>query len=306
MSTFLITSATGRQGASTARLLLAKGAKVNALVRDPSSPASLALQSLGATLFKGGFDDVDVITAAIQGVNGVFLNTFPDFTDPNAETRAAETFVVAARAAGTVTSFVISTVYGANSYADWGEFKADFPLLAQYYTSKAGVEKVIRASGFTYTILRPGWLMHNYIGGATAYHFPQYPTERVLVVSYPPDFRIDHLDADDVGQFAAAALLDPARFSGKELDLVNEWLTFDEVAAHLSKAIGTEVKVQFRTEAETVEARKVLPTIEGQLWKPKHGKSVASLAEYGFRLTTFAEFLEREKSAIRKTVGIEA
>ncbi|KAJ7778319.1 NAD dependent epimerase/dehydratase [Mycena metata] len=306
MSVFLVTCATGRQGASTARLLLAKGAKVNALVRDPTSPAALALQSLGATLFKGDFNDVAAITSAIQGVNGVFLNTFPDFTDPNGETRAAETFVAAARATGTVTSFVVSTVFYTNTFADWGEIKADFPFLAQYFASKAGVEKVIRASGFTYTILRPGWLMHNYIGAGPAYHFPQYPTERVLVVSFPRDYRMDHLDADDVGQFAAAALLEPARFSGKEIDLVNEWLTCDEVAAHLSKAIGTEVKVQYRNETETAEARKVLPTVEGQIFKPKHAKSVPSLAEYGFRLTTFAEFLEREKTAIRKTVGIKA
>ncbi|KAJ7185632.1 NAD dependent epimerase/dehydratase [Mycena filopes] len=307
MSTFLITTATGRQGTATARLLLAQGAKVNALVRDPTSPPSLALEAMGATLFKGGFDDVTVITEAIQGVTGVFLNTFPNLADPNAETRAAETFVTAARAAGTVTSFVVSTVFNANLYADWGEIKEEYPFLSLYYSSKAGVERVIRASGFTYTILRPGWLMHNYIGKAPSYHFPQYPTERVLTVSFPRDFRMDHLDADDVGQFAAAALLDPARFAGKELDLVNEWLTLEEVAAELSKAIGTEVKVKFRTEAETVEARKGLPTVEMQLWRPttKHVNNAAELAEYGFRLTTFAEFVQREKTAIRKTVEIE-
>ncbi|KAF9037830.1 NAD dependent epimerase/dehydratase [Hymenopellis radicata] len=308
MPTFLITSATGRQGASTARILLAQGAQVHALVRDTTSPASIALQSLGATLFGGGFDDVASITAAIQGVSGVFLNTFPDFTDPHGEARVAETFVVAARAAGTVKSFVVSTVYKTGLYADWSEKKSEIPFLSQYYGSKAGVEKAIRASGFAYTILRPGWLMHNYIGAGTAFHFPEYPSERVLTVSFPRDWRMEHFDADDVGQFAAAALLDPARFAGKELELVNEKLTFEEIAALLSQAVGAEVKVKYRTEEETKEARKVLPTVEGQIWAPTigHPSDASKLAEYGFRLTTLREFLEREKSAIRKTVGIEA
>ncbi|KAJ7078075.1 NAD dependent epimerase/dehydratase [Mycena epipterygia] len=309
MPTFLITSATGRQGTSTARLLLAKGAKVHALVRDTSSPASLALQSMGATLFKGNFDDVPAITAAMEGVTGVFLNTFPKIGDPTGEPRDAETFVAAARAAGTVTSFVVSTVCNAGR-DDWDTLKPDFPFLATYYSSKSGVEKVVRASGFTYTILRPGWLMHNYIAPGPAYHFPEFMSARVLTVSYPRDFRMEHLDAADVGQFAAAALLDPLRFAGHEIELANERLTFDEIAAHLSEAVGAEVKVKYRTEEETAEARKTLPTVEMQLWAAKVGRfqdaDQTKVAQYGFRLTTFKEFLEREKSAIKKTVGLEA
>ncbi|KAJ7822262.1 NAD dependent epimerase/dehydratase [Mycena olivaceomarginata] len=285
-NTYLITTATGRQGTSTARLLLAQGAQVHALVRDLTSPASLTLKSLGATLFKGGFDDVPAITAAIQGVTGVFLNTFPNFADPNGEARDAETLT--------------------DALEDWSTLKGEFPFLAQYYASKAGVERVVRTSGFTYTILRPGWLNHNYIGAGVEYHFPEYAKERVLTVSSPRGWRMEHLDADDVGQFAAAALLDPGRFAGKELDLVNELLTFEEIAAHLGEALGAEVKVKYRTAEETAEARKALPTIERQLWGPTTAPGDGSkLAEYGFRLTTLKEFLEREKSAIRKTVGIE-
>ncbi|KAJ7078077.1 NAD dependent epimerase/dehydratase [Mycena epipterygia] len=310
MPTFLITSATGRQGSSTARLLLVKGAKVHALVRDTSSPASLALHSMGATLFKGEFDDVPAITAAMEGVTGVFLNTFPNGADPTGEPRHAETIVAAARAAGTVTSFVVSTVANAGRDEDWGALKADFPFLAGYYTSKSGVEKVVRASGFTYTILRPGWLMHNFIAPAPAYQFPEYMSTRVLTASYPRDFPMEYLDGADVGQFAAAALLDPARFAGHEIELANERLTLEEIAVYLSEAVGAEVTVKYRTEEETAEARKTLPLVEMQLWAPKIGlfqdADLAKVAQYGFHLTTFKEFLEREKSAIRKTVGLEA
>ncbi|KAJ7505539.1 NAD dependent epimerase/dehydratase [Mycena galericulata] len=304
MPRFLITTATGVQGTSTARLLLAKGAEVNALVRDPTSKASLRLQTMGATLFKGDFDDVPAITAAMQGVTGVFLNTFPSEAR---EARQAETVVAAARAAGTVQSFVVSTSYRANLLPDWDVVKADFPFLAQYFSSKAGVEHVIRAAGFTYTILRPGWLMSNFIGGGPAYQFPEYISARVMTVSYPRDFRQGYFDPADVGKFAAAALLDPARFAGVELNLVYEWLTSEEIAAHLSAAIGKEVTVKYRTEQETAEAMKTLGTTQIQVWEPtaKPVVDTAKLADYGFRLGTFKEFLEREKSAIRETVGVK-
>jgi hypothetical protein len=89
--------------------------------------------------------------------------------------------------------------------------------------------------------------------------------------------------------------LDRGRFAGKELDLVNELLTFEEIAAHLGEVL--EAKVKYGTAEETAESRKVLPTIGRQLWRPKTAPGDASkLAEYGFRLTTLKKFLEREKS----------
>ncbi|KAJ7867711.1 hypothetical protein B0H14DRAFT_3861686 [Mycena olivaceomarginata] len=93
----------------------------------------------------------------------------------------------------------------------------------------------------------------------------------------------------------AYTLLDPGRFAGKELDLVNELLTFEEIAAHLGKVLEAEVKVKYRTAEETAESRSA--AIGRQLWRPTTAPGDASkLAEYEFRLTTLKEFLEREKS----------
>ncbi|KAJ7790711.1 NAD dependent epimerase/dehydratase [Mycena olivaceomarginata] len=287
MPTFLITSATGCQGNSTACLLLSQGAQVNALVRDLSSPGALELQSIGVTLFKGGFKDVPAIAAAIKGVAGVFLNTFPNLADPAAQTRAAETFVAAARAEGTVTFFVVSATY-----------------------RKKHVRRLSRrASSFGYTILRPGSLMQNFIAPSPAYNYPEYIPSRVLTVSYTPGSKSAQLDAANVGQFAAAALLHPARFAGAEVDLVYEALTFDDIAAVLSAVLGVEVKVKYRTEEDTAEARKKSPTVEMQLGRQDASETIeanrAKLARYRFRLTSFREFLEREKGAIRNTVALD-
>ncbi|KAJ7791424.1 hypothetical protein B0H14DRAFT_2624971 [Mycena olivaceomarginata] len=260
MPTFLITSATDCQGNSTVCLLLSQGAQVNALVRDLSSPGALELQSIGVTLFKGGFEDVPAIAAAIKGIVGVFLNTFPNLADPAAETRAAETFVAAARAEGTVTFFVVATTYRKNTDAASVD-KAALPFLAVYYTSKTGVE------------LR-GSLMQNFIAPSPAYNYPEYIPSRVLTVSYMPGFKSALLDAANVGQFAAAALLDPARFAGVEVDLVYEALTFDDIAAVLSGVLGVEVKVKYRTEEDTAEARKKSPTVEMQLGRQDASETI--------------------------------
>ncbi|KAJ7587327.1 NAD dependent epimerase/dehydratase [Mycena floridula] len=304
MSTFLITGATGRQGGSAARILLSKDYKVHALVRDDSSAPAISLKSLGAALFKGELSDATAVTAAMKGVTGVFLNTFPNFTNPNGEAEEAQTCIEAARAAGTVTTIVVSTVFKANCATEIDP--AEFPFLSGYYMSKFGAENVVRESGFAYTILRPSWLMHNYIAIGPMYHFPDYIEKHILTVSYPEDYRLEHLDAADVGKFAAAAFLEPEKFSGKEIDLGYETLTFAEIAQHLSAVTGVEITVKYRTKEETEALKEKMPTLESQLWSLKSKKTIdqKALAEYGIKFTTFNEFLEREKSAVKETIGV--
>ena len=154
--TFLITSASGSQGGSTARELLKQGHKIHALVRDSSSVAAIALQTHGAILFNGDFNDAPSIAAAIEGVDGVFLNTFPDFKDPDGEVRQAQNIVDAAKAAKTVKTVVVSTVHKAAESAELTAPKPEYPFLKYYYARKAGVERVVMEAGFeNWTVLRP-------------------------------------------------------------------------------------------------------------------------------------------------------
>ncbi|KAF7318968.1 NmrA domain-containing protein [Mycena chlorophos] len=306
MPAFLITSATGRQGGSAARILLAQGAQVHALVRDPTSDAARALEKLGARLFKGDLKDGAAVRAATEGVSGVFINTFPDFTNPNGEQQQAETVIAAAKGAGTVQSIVVSTVTGTNAEPDWSKVATQYPFLSQYYGSKAGAEQAVRDSGFKYTVVRPGWLMHNIIGAGVAYHFPDYRTKRVLTVSHTGNgpYTTAVLDAADVGVVVAKVLLDPVEFHGKEMDLEAETLTLEEMASQLTAVLGKEVTVKYRTEAETVEARKTLPTIDYQLWHSSK-TDTSELRKLNLKLTTFKEFLEREKDAVRNSVSLD-
>jgi len=308
---FLVTGATGAQGGATARELLNHGAKVHALVRNTSSPAAQALQSLGAILFQGDFSSLPAISAAMKGVTGVFLNTYPSFTDPAGEILQAQNLVSAALAIGTVTIFVVSTVYKASEQAELTAAKKnEYPFLNYYYERKEGVEKVVREAGFeNWTVLRPDWLDYNYLAPGCAIHFPEYQKEHVLTVSYDRAFKQKHFDPYDVGKFAAAALLRPEGFNGHVIELTGEPLAFDEIAECLSEVSGVQVRARFRTEEETAEllASKTLPVLERQLWAREFSLEYDpnALDKYGIKLGTLTEYLERERGKLLKTLGVD-
>ena len=71
-SFILVFGATGQQGGSVARALINKGWPVRVMVRNPSSPASLALRDAGAEMVAGNFDDIEAMRGAMTGAYGVF------------------------------------------------------------------------------------------------------------------------------------------------------------------------------------------------------------------------------------------
>ena len=95
--TVLVTGATGKQGFATARHLLAARAQVHALVRNPSSPASLELAQLGAKICPGTFDDLDSLKVVATGTTAVFLNVMPTLKEPELELHHAKNIIQAAR-----------------------------------------------------------------------------------------------------------------------------------------------------------------------------------------------------------------
>ncbi|KJJ35955.1 NAD dependent epimerase/dehydratase [Aspergillus flavus AF70] len=303
--TVLVTGATGYQGFGTARHLLAAGIQVNALVRDPSKPKALELEQLGAKLCVGTFDDPDSLRAAAQGTLAVFLNVMPTIPDFSSELQHAKNVVNAAKEAGTVTSIIYSSVTMTGKHETFPGWGADYPM-AWYWTSKAAIESLVRASGFRYwTILRPAFLMYNYLSPTADHMFPSLPSEHVFRTAYKPDSPMTILDPDDVGKFATAAILDPEMYNQHEIDLGAQALTPDEIARALSQASGKDIKVEFYTADKAASLSSVNPMITAQLWSNDVGYQVdmEALKKYPIKLTTFSEYLHREKCAVQKTFG---
>ncbi|EJD43462.1 NAD dependent epimerase/dehydratase [Auricularia subglabra TFB-10046 SS5] len=304
-SVYLVTGATGNQGGSVARELLRAGQRVHALVRDPSKSQAKELDSLGAVLFVGDHDDAEAITKAAAGVKGIFILPIPSQTDPEAEPKLAQLCVDVARAAGTVESLVLSSAINADKHAQW---LADPEYtMKQYYYSKSAAEEVVRASGIAHwTILRAPWLDQNYIPPHSRFHYPRMHSERKLVTAIGTDKQLAHLDAHDIGRWAAAAFLDPPRFAGKALALAAENLTIGQAARALSKAAGFEITAEVIEPADWLkDTTNPLAPIHAAIatWFNKVGSSIseAELAEvksYGIPLTTFEEFLAKNKDAV--------
>jgi uncharacterized protein YbjT (DUF2867 family) len=91
--------------------------------------------------------------------------------------------------------------------------------MCYHYARNFEIENAVRQISLTYyTILRPSFLMHNYLQSLCMAHFPNYG----VYIEYLKGRKTAHFDPYDIGKFAAAALLDPKRFSGHEIELGNE------------------------------------------------------------------------------------
>jgi uncharacterized protein YbjT (DUF2867 family) len=308
---FLVTGATGRQGGSVTRELLSKGATVHALVRNPESATARDIQSLGAKIFKGDFLDVASVEKAAVGVTGIFLNPMMQLEPPDTQLQQARNVIAAAERNLTVKTIVVSTVIVANRHDEWLARDPNY-FLAPFYGPKDMVEKAVRSAKIeNYTILRPGWLMSNYVAPYPSFHWPEYQSHHLMTVSYPPATKLGHASPGDVGKFAAAALLNPENFNGHEVDLASENLTLDDVAKLLSTAAGVTIQTKFRTPEETAEMDSMkLPGFGYQIYMAQnpgvYEVDLAQLEKYSIQLTSFAEFYEDEgeRTALRATLGM--
>src|SRR5262249_915002 len=110
--TVLVTGATGRQGGSVVRHMLAQGWKLRGLARNPDQDAAKALAAQGVEVVRGDLEDSSSLPAAVRGVRGVY--SVQDFWSVGArrEVQQGKNLADAAKKAG-VEHFVYSSVGGA-------------------------------------------------------------------------------------------------------------------------------------------------------------------------------------------------
>lgn len=160
----------------------------------------------------------------------------------------------------------------------------------------------VREAGFPhYTILRPAVLMHDILLPFSAGVFPGLAKTGVLVTSLEADVGIGYLDENDVGKVAAAALLDPAKFSGHEIDLAGETLTAQGLCDVLARVSGQKIQLRKRTAEQVEEDRQTAPFQKFELLqnsRPSRLESKEVETKYGIKLATVAEYLERKKEKL--------
>lgn len=223
-----VTGATGRLGGRVARLLADAGVEQRLLVRDPAKAPDLA----GAAVVPAKYADGAACRDALQGVRILLMvsgSETPDRVDQH------RSFVDAAAQAG-VEHIVYTSFYGAAP-------DATFTLARDHWAT----EQHIRASGMAFTFLRDNLY---------ADFFPYMIGDDDVVRGPAENGKVAAVALDDIAESAVAVLKDPQAHAGATYNLTGpQALTFDEIAAILSKATGRPIRFVDESVPEAYESR---------------------------------------------------
>lgn len=220
----LVTGITGNQGGGVANALLEQGFQVRGLSRNIHSDASRSWASRGVEMVQADFTDYGSIRAAVQGVDGMFLNITeqtPDYIE------AAKNAIDAAYNAG-AEHIVFTSNIPANPESGFNH-NPD--------RTKRMIELHLRASGKSYTTLRIPFLMENLM------------RERDMlglldngVVDYGEEGSLAYyMNSEDMGLLAAAAFADPRAWRGREVNMASDAMSYKQLAELVSDLSGLEI-----------------------------------------------------------------
>ena len=194
----LVVGATGLLGSEICRLLAATGKPFRALVRPTSDKSKVAqLQSLGAEIARGDLRDRSSLEAACKGVNAVISTA--SATVSRQEGDSIQTvdlggqlnLIDAAKAAG-VNQFILIS---------FSPSAIEFPLQA----AKRAVEKHLKQSGLSYTILQPTCFMEVWLSPALGFDAANAKAQ----IYGSGQNKISWISFRDVAKFAAESLDNP-------------------------------------------------------------------------------------------------
>jgi uncharacterized protein YbjT (DUF2867 family) len=210
----LVTGATGNTGSGLVPALLAKGARVRALVHTPAKADTL--RKLGAEVVVADLGDPAALPAAVAGVDKIYLCLF---NGPE-QARHGHNLVAAARASGRP-HIVHHNASGSDR--------------SRIIRQVGEVEAAMRASGLPWTILRPTFYLQNLMMAIS--------TVRSHGAIYLPmkQARMAMTDVRDIIDVAAHVLLGQGH-EGKEYALTTPaTFTIADFAGALGTALGKPV-----------------------------------------------------------------
>lgn len=214
----LVTGATGNAGAQVVRALVQDGQEVRAFVRDADK--GYALFGDAVELAVGDFADPQSVRAALAGAKALFLSCADDPRRVDWETAAID----AAAATGMRRIVKLSSI------------AAEPGAPVAFWDWHGRVERHLRQSGLSWTVLRSSVYMTNVLAGAD-----QVALEGRL---YAPagDAPIAMVDPRDVGAAGASALTTSGH-DGRTYVLTGpQAMTYAQVAAELSAATARHVE----------------------------------------------------------------
>jgi uncharacterized protein YbjT (DUF2867 family) len=231
MDTIAVFGGTGKQGGSVVDALLARGAHVRGLVRNPESDKARALADRGVELARVDIGDGASLSAALQGVAAFFFMTTPEGPTPaeiEGETRQGIALADAAVAA-LVPHVVFSSVGGV-------ERDSGVP----HFESKRRVEEHLLKSGLRVTMVRPVAFMDNY-----TFMGPSLENgEIVLRWPMPDGIPLQLVAVRDIGRISASFLLGTAAAPGGAIEIAGDERTGSQIAAAFGEHAGLPARYE--------------------------------------------------------------
>ncbi len=227
MSLYVVAGATGRVGSVVANELLAHGAALTVVVRDPQRSANWTAR--GAQAAVGSLGDRAFLTQTLRGAAGFFA-LLPE--DPAAQDfhgdrrRLAAAMAAAVQESGVPHVVLLSAV--AAALADGNGPAKDLHYL----------ENVLRATGTTLTVLRACWLQENIASVI------QPATQAGIYPNFMPsaDVAFPTIATRDVGRMAATTLrTEPHK--NEIVDLLGPVYSIRQLADALGNVLGARLQI---------------------------------------------------------------
>ena len=277
----LLTGVTGKIGGETAKQLLAKGARLRAVVRDEAKAANL--KAAGVELVVGDLADTSTVKQALDGTEKAFL-LLPNGEHQEAHEKQFTDLAVAAGVKHLVKMSSMEAVAAART-----------PIPRAHWA----VEEYIRASGLAsdlaWTMVKPNFFMQNLLGSARTIK------EQGKLFLPMGEGTTGMADARDIGAVCAEVLTGQGH-AGQSYEITGpEVLTFHNVADRFSEVLGRKVEYVAMPMGQFRERMT-------QVLKPWHLNAVCELfqeiAEIGLEHTTdtFRKLLGRNPISLKQFI----
>ncbi|MEO5903315.1 MAG: SDR family oxidoreductase [Gemmatimonadaceae bacterium] len=227
----LVTGGTGTLGTLTTRLLIDTGHRVRVMARTQSKADDL--KKRGASIVKGDLRDPESLEFALRGVTTVISSTHSilgkgESSIELVDDEGQRSLMEMAKQAG-VSHFIYMSAFGA---------ALDHPV--DFWQTKARMERFLRDSGLSFTIIRPTAFMEFH-----AYELIGKFVEsgkRVMMFGSGKNPR-NFVSARDVAKLVVAAVDDP-KMRGEVIEIGGpENLSVNQVADIFSRVSGKKAKV---------------------------------------------------------------
>ena len=240
----LVAGATGYLGSEICRLLRERGDHVRGLVRRTSETEKVErLRELGVELVIGDLKDPRSLDAACQRVDTVIS------TATATVSRQPDDSIQRVDLAGQIALVDAAVSNGVERYL-FISFSGNLELECALHSAKRTVERAVRESGMTYTILRPSLFIEIWLSPALGFD-AEHGTARIFGTG---DQRMSWISLSDVARFTVACIDHPAA-QNAVFELGGEAVSPNELIALVERRTGKPMQVE-RIPADALRAQR--------------------------------------------------